>query len=303
MSEPTYNYQQVPQEPNQNQQPYTNQNQQPYTNQIQEQPYQPQQEQYQPPQEIPCNQGEINNNINAEFLSKDDGLADDMIGRKLTSNTRMGFIKKVFGIVATMLTVTAVCVIIPMYNKPVYDYIQDYNASLWLTIVCFITLMVCMYALGCYNKIARSVPTNYILLGIFCLCESWLVCIVTTFYEPESVLISAVITAAMTIGLTLYAIFTKTDFTWCTALLFSVLAILFVSAFMSIFFYSRYLEILISACVAFIVSIYIIIDIQLITGKHSFKFSIDDYVMAAMCLYIDIIRLFMELLSIFGNQA
>ena len=58
---------------------------------------------------------------------------------------------------------------------------------------------------------------------------------------------------------------------------------------------------MISAIVVFIVSIYIIIDIQLITGKHAHKYLLDDYVMAAMSLYMDIIRLFLELLRIFGE--
>merc|ERR1711988_1149497 len=105
------------------------------------------------------------------------------------------------------------------------------QSSLWLTIICFIVSMVCLYALG------------------------WSFCF-----------------------------------------------ILLICGILSIFFYSRWLQILISALVVFIVSIYIIIDIQLITGKHSHKYSIDDYVMAAMALYIDIIRLFLELLRIFGQR-
>ena len=44
--------------------------------------------------------------------------------------------------------------------------------------------------------------------------------------------------------------------------------------------------------------IYIIYDTQLIVGEKSEKFSIDDYIFAAVCLYIDIVRLFLYILRI-----
>jgi len=212
----------------------------------------------------------------------------------------MGFIQKVFGIVAVMLTVTALFVMVPMFVKPVENYMKDVR-SLWLLYTSCAVAIVIMFALFCFPKVARSVPTNYILLGVFCLCQSWMVSCVTVFEEPETVLIAASITAIMTIGLSMYAIFTKTDFTWYVALLWSLCFIMLQCAILSIFYYSRISQIMISALVVFIVSIYIIIDIQLITGTHAHKYSLDDYVVAAMTLYIDIIRLFLELMRIFGE--
>jgi FtsH-binding integral membrane protein len=48
--------------------------------------------------------------------------------------------------------------------------------------------------------------------------------------------------------------------------------------------------------------LYIIYDTQLIIGKKANKFSIDDYVFAAMCIYIDIVRLFLYILRIMGGR-
>jgi FtsH-binding integral membrane protein len=49
---------------------------------------------------------------------------------------------------------------------------------------------------------------------------------------------------------------------------------------------------------------YLVYDTQLIAGgshrKH--QFNIDDYAMAAICLCIDIIQLFLYLLSLMGNR-
>lgn len=45
----------------------------------------------------------------------------------------------------------------------------------------------------------------------------------TVQYEASSVYIAAVITAAMSVGLSLYACYTKTDFTVCGGFLFAML--------------------------------------------------------------------------------
>ena len=53
---------------------------------------------------------------------------------------------------------------------------------------------------------------------------------------------------------------------------------------------------------AVIYSIYILIDTQLIMGGRSVELSLDNYVLGAMMLYIDIIGLFLKLLRIMGDR-
>lgn len=70
---------------------------------------------------------------------------------------------------------------------------------------------------------------------------------------------------------------------------------------MSIFFYARWLEILISVFGVILMSVYLIIDTQMIVGSHSLKYSIDDYILASVNLYLDIINIFIYLLAIMGK--
>ena len=55
---------------------------------------------------------------------------------------------------------------------------------------------------------------------------------------------------------------------------------------------------------ALLFSLYLVYDTQLIVGgthrKHQFE--IDDYAMAAICLYIDIIQIFMYILTLVGDR-
>lgn len=54
---------------------------------------------------------------------------------------------------------------------------------------------------------------------------------------------------------------------------------------------------------ALLFSFYIVFDTQLIVGgKHKHGFSIDDYAMAAICIYIDIIQLFLFILQLLGDR-
>lgn len=54
---------------------------------------------------------------------------------------------------------------------------------------------------------------------------------------------------------------------------------------------------------AFVFSLFIVYDTQLIMGgKHSHQFGVDEYVFAALTIYVDIIQLFLFVLRLFGNR-
>lgn len=73
----------------------------------------------------------------------------------------------------------------------------------------------------CIRDISRRVPINYILLFGFTLFESYCLSVLTSFYDTDAVTIAASLTLAVTLGLTLYAFKTSTDFTFLGAFLFA----------------------------------------------------------------------------------
>jgi len=50
-----------------------------------------------------------------------------------------------------------------------------------------------------------------------------------------------------------------------------------------------------------IYSIYLIIDTQLILGGRNKELTLDNYILGAIMLYIDIVQLFLEILKIIGR--
>ena len=81
----------------------------------------------------------------------------------------------------------------------------------------------------------------------------------------------------------------------------ALLVILILCGILSIFIPA--LRIVYAGLGAFVFSAFIVYDTQLICGgKHrTYQFSVDDYVLAALSLYIDVVQLFLFLLSLLGG--
>ena len=90
---------------------------------------------------------------------------------------RLGFIRKVYGILACELSVTALFVAIAGSSTTAIDFMYSNPALLILALV---TYFATACALFCSRSLARSVPTNYILLSIFTCSISYIVAFVTT---------------------------------------------------------------------------------------------------------------------------
>eukprot|EP00091_Calanus_sinicus_P018117 TRINITY_DN4029_c0_g1_i2.p1 TRINITY_DN4029_c0_g1~~TRINITY_DN4029_c0_g1_i2.p1 ORF type:complete len:105 (-),score=40.97 TRINITY_DN4029_c0_g1_i2:452-727(-) len=86
--------------------------------------------------------------------------------------------------------------------------------------------------------------------------------------------------------------------------LIAVLMVFFLFGLIAIFLpQSRTLKLVYASIGAIIFSLYIIYDTQLMVGgSHKYSLSPEEYVFAALNLYLDIINLFMYILQIIGNR-
>ncbi|KAM5288881.1 protein lifeguard 4 isoform 2-T2 [Ctenodactylus gundi] len=137
-------------------------------------------------------------------------------------------------------------------------------------------------------------PLNLYLLFGFTLLEALTVAIIVTFYDVYIILQAFVLTSAVFLGLTLYTLQSKRDFSRSGAGLFAFLWILCLSGFLKMFFYSETVELVFAAGGALLFSGFIIYD----THSLMHKLSPEEYVLAAISLYLDIINLFLYLLRL-----
>merc|ERR1712013_878052 len=106
-----------------------------------------------------------------------------------------------------------------------------------------------------------------------------------------------------TIALTIYACTTKTDFTMCGGLFFLLgIALLCLCMFSFFMTFAEWWHPVLSAILGVFYGLYLIYDTQRIAGGRKHQLSIDDYIVGALLLYVDIMMLFLELLKLFGDR-
>lgn len=248
------------------------------------------------------------------FTMKENVYGDD-IEAQIRSGTRIGFIRKVYGILSAQLLITFGISCLGMLGSVQNMFFKDLkqgreltSLGLALLVLSCILFFFTLIPLACCKRVGRSVPINYVFLLVFTLSESYLVMICCCCYPPHIVLTAMGLTAAVTVGLTVYALTTKEDFTWCGGILFASVTILIVGGIICAIFGFRHdtyrlYHVLYCCCGIVIYSIYLIFDTQLISEKYGEFFEIDDYIIAALNIYIDIIQLFLYILSLLGGKG
>ena len=210
--------------------------------------------------------------------------------------TRKDFIRKVFGILGLQLLVTTLIGMIPHFVPSFKIFLRE---KWYIALICFIIAIAILYAIN-YTKIGRKVPANYIILVVFTLCIGYCVAYLVSRYDPDTVILAIGLTCAMVFGLALYATFTKTDFTKCGGFLMVLGIVLLGACIAGYFFRNKWFHLAICIIGVFVYGLYLVFDIQLLIGNKKHKFSRDDYVLAALMLYTDIISMFIYILQIMG---
>jgi hypothetical protein len=210
---------------------------------------------------------------------------------------RIGFIKKVYGILSLQLLMTFGLVCFTFIHK-FRDFLHDH---IYLIYIAAINELILIIILIFFKKITRKIPYNYILLITWTFFESFIIATLTSFYNYKIVLSAIGITVGMSIGLTIYACYTKKDFTYCGGILFCFSLILLFFGFFGLIF-GGWINLLYCTFGVAVFGLYLIYDTQLILRKFAYKYSIDDYIIAALNLYIDIIEIFVYLLRCFNRN-
>lgn len=233
--------------------------------------------------------GADQNNIEANsFFSSPQSFSDTKI--------RHAFIRKVYSILSAQLLVTIGLIVAIIYIPPLKGFFQTNSWILWLLLIGTVIIML---MLACCESVARSYPINMILLFVFTLMEGLLVGCISSVYKTDTVLIAAGITFFVVVGLTLFSFQTKIDFTGMGTYLFVFGLVLFGFGLFSIIFRSEIMSIVYAALGAGLFSMYLVFDTQLIMGgKHKYSISPEDYIMASLSLYMDIINLFLMILRL-----
>lgn len=226
------------------------------------------------------------------FQTEKDTYEESKFEMKL-QNVRQKFVTKVFGIVLAQLVCTMFTVVLGFCFPRLADFIEPFQ--LFFVIIYAGILL----ALTCSKDLARTVPTNYILLGVLTFIQSVLVYSTVKFMNVSILLSACLYTVTLLSALCAFSHYTNTDFTSPAFNLKFLFLQLILSVVLFFFPIQNAFMVFISGM---IFSTYIIIDLQLIMGRKEVSFLSDDYILAAITLYTDIIQLYLQIAKMLENN-
>jgi len=208
------------------------------------------------------------------------------------NNLRLGFIRKVYGILTAQLAVTTAMVAVFQLVDGVQEAVVGAPGLMMFAAFAPLIGMIPLY---CYR---HSHPINLIMLGLWTMCLGLTTSIISCNYSGDIVLEALFLTAAITCSLTAYTFLgvkKGEDFGYLGPMLFAGLMTMILGGLLQLFFpMGEFTHFLFAMAGAGIFSLYIVYD----TNELIKRYSVDEYVWATVGLYLDIINLFIRLLEI-----
>jgi FtsH-binding integral membrane protein len=213
------------------------------------------------------------------------------------TSLKLGFIRKVYGIVFSQLFLTFITCLLSLYNQNFKLFQTNYPILIWLSLSVIIGFFIITVF---FDQFLRKFPSDYILLLIYTFCIAYLSSYLCSTLDQSLVVLAISATLILTLTLTIYAWFSskEIDTTMCFYFCLGVMFVLFSTSYL-VFSIQIIPCIICFICIS-IFSLFLIIDTKMIIQNGSTKgLKSDDYILGAFLLFTDIILLFVELLELF----
>lgn len=211
---------------------------------------------------------------------------------------RRAFIRKVFLVLTAQLMVTFAFVAVFTFVDEVKVFVQMHT---WTYLVSYGIFFVSVCVISCCGSVRRQHPWNLVALSVLTLAMSYMVGMIASFHDTDTVVMAVGITAFVCFTVVIFSLQTKYDFTSCYGVLFVCLIVLILMGILCIFIRDRILHIVYAGLGALLFTCFLAVDTQLLLGNKELSLSPEEYVFAALNLYTDIINIFLYILAIVGK--
>ncbi|KAK0519855.1 hypothetical protein OC834_005626 [Tilletia horrida] len=206
-------------------------------------------------------------------------------------DVRHAFLRKVY--TTLFLQLLGTTIVGALLSRPTTaDWL---HANSWAMITPLFGAMFAMFGL---YLVRHKHPWNLVLLSVFTLLESISLGAVVSYVDQTVVLQAMIITVFMFAGLTLITFQSKWEFESMGSWLFGGLLVLVGAGFVQMFLpFSRTVDLVMAGAGTVIFSLYIVYDTAMILKR----LSPEEWVLATVSLYLDIINLFINILRILNG--
>uniref|UniRef100_A0A0D6QXA3 BI1-like protein n=1 Tax=Araucaria cunninghamii TaxID=56994 RepID=A0A0D6QXA3_ARACU len=209
---------------------------------------------------------------------------------------RWDFIRKIYSILTLQMLLTIAVGSVVVFVHPVALFFVSSPAGLGLYIALIILPFILLCPLYYYHQ---KHPVNLMLLFLFTVTISFAVGLTCAFTSGKVILESAILTAVVVVSLTLYTFWAARrghDFSFLGPMLFAAVMVLIVFAFIQALFPLGRISVMIYGALASLIFCgYVVYDTDNLIKRYTY----DEYIWASVVLYLDIINLFLSLLTLF----
>ncbi|KAL4657229.1 protein lifeguard 1-like [Arapaima gigas] len=252
-----------------------------------------------PPQENDVSKSE--NSIMDSPVATDPQPSELIVDTSFEDKTiRRAFTRKVFTVVTVQLLITFSVVCIFTFSEVVQKAVQR---NIWVYLSSYIVFMLVSLCLTFSSSFSRKHPWNLVALGVVTLSLSYMVGTVASYHDTTAVSIAMGSTLVISFTIVIFSVQTRVDFTICNGILLVLSVDLLMFGFFCIFFHSTALQVLYGCLGALLFATFLAVDCQLVMGREKYSLNPEEYVFAALILYLDIITIFLYLLILLGGSS
>ena len=168
-----------------------------------------------------------------------------------------------------------------------------------MSIIAFITFINPFF----FDNILKKWPYNYIYLFIFVISASYIICAIVSSFNQNLIKISGILLIFELIGLLVYSYINKSDeIDIYYGSSYMLLCLLFLGSIVYFFDKINIYKLFLIILFIWIFGIFLIYDMNLIFEEKRRSFEENDYALATMFIYIDIIQTIFELIGKFYSS-
>ncbi len=232
------------------------------------------------------------NNVEITDSQREDKNIKDII--------RNQFVKKVYGILLSQFVITFGIILICQIKVIKLFLIRNKAVYVSLMILAGIIFIGAFVIISCYPSFLKKVPKNYIFLFLFTISETILLVYVSILYAFIYILGAIVFVTVICAIIMIISLLKKISMKFLYLFFIIMVCLGIMYGILIIIFRNYYLHFLYCLIGAIIFTVILIIDTQSISQLDENFLTVDDYIYAALILYTDVIRIFIQILKIIG---
>ncbi|XP_063239573.1 protein lifeguard 1-like [Bacillus rossius redtenbacheri] len=212
------------------------------------------------------------------------------------TTVRHAFIRKVYSLLTVQIAITLALIALVSYHEPARVFMQAHPEVWWIA---FALMLVTIIGMACCPGVRRRSPLNLVFLLVFTLAQGFMLAALAATYNRDLVLMAVGLTAAVCLALTLFALQTKWDFTMCGGALLVAAVVLMVFGIVAICVPGKTVVLVYASLASLLFGFYLVFDTQvMLGGAHKYAVSPEEYVFATLTLYLDVVNIFVNILTI-----